>query len=126
MDSFNDVVERLEQRVEKIQLSGRYHRLPITMDDHYLVVDSILGSGCNGDVKLATNRLKQGQKFAVKNFDFADVPPTKRAQLQSEVEVFLNMDHPHIGRLNDVYESTERMDLVMECMDGGELFHRVK
>merc|ERR1719382_1887174 len=35
------------------------------------------------------------------------------------------MDHPHVARLVDVYESQERLDLVMECMSGGELFKRV-
>merc|ERR1712032_501178 len=36
------------------------------------------------------------------------------------------MDHPNIARLVDVYESNNRLSLVMECMEGGELFERVK
>lgn len=36
------------------------------------------------------------------------------------------MDHPHIARLIDVYESDEHMDLVMECMEGGELLDRIR
>lgn len=126
MNSFDDVLERLEQRVEKIQLSGRYHRFPVTIDSQYDVCEDVLGSGCNGDVRLATSKLNPEHKFAVKAFDFTDLPPTRRAQLEFEVEVFLSMDHPHIGRLNDVYESNEHMDLVMECMEGGELFDRVQ
>mmetsp|Transcript_64471 Transcript_64471/g.135282 ORF Transcript_64471/g.135282 Transcript_64471/m.135282 type:complete len:476 (+) Transcript_64471:814-2241(+) len=35
------------------------------------------------------------------------------------------MDHPHIARLYDVYETKEHMYLVMECLEGGELFERV-
>eukprot|EP00408_Alexandrium_pacificum_P037023 CAMPEP_0171271502 /NCGR_PEP_ID=MMETSP0790-20130122/61264_1 /TAXON_ID=2925 /ORGANISM="Alexandrium catenella, Strain OF101" /LENGTH=55 /DNA_ID=CAMNT_0011740385 /DNA_START=75 /DNA_END=239 /DNA_ORIENTATION=+ len=35
------------------------------------------------------------------------------------------MDHPHITRLYDVYESKDSLALVMECMEGGELFDRV-
>jgi len=126
MHSFDDVVERLEQQVQKIQLSGRYHRLPVTMDSQYNVSEHVLGSGCNGDVRLASSKMNPDKKFAVKAFDFTDLPSTRRAQLESEVEIFLSMDHPHIGRLNDVYESNERMDLVMECMEGGELYDRVK
>merc|ERR1712048_298793 len=34
-------------------------------------------------------------------------------------------DHPHVARLVDVYESSDRLSLVMECMEGGELFDRV-
>jgi calcium-dependent protein kinase len=35
------------------------------------------------------------------------------------------MDHPHVARLVDVYEEKDRITLVMECMQGGELFDRV-
>merc|ERR1712217_972446 len=35
------------------------------------------------------------------------------------------MDHPHIVRLMDVYESENDLQFVMECLEGGELFDRV-
>jgi calcium-dependent protein kinase len=35
------------------------------------------------------------------------------------------MDHPHVARLLDVYETDDHISLVTECMDGGELFDRV-
>lgn len=41
--------------------------------------------------------------------------------LYMEVEVFLSLDHPHICRLFDVYEDVERVHMVMECCEGGEL-----
>merc|ERR1739848_145314 len=31
-----------------------------------------------------------------------------------------------VARLLDVYESAEHFDLVMECLEGGELFHHIK
>ncbi|CAK9011332.1 unnamed protein product [Durusdinium trenchii] len=40
-------------------------------------------------------------------------------------ELFLSMDHPRVARLMDVYETEGRLSLVMECMEGGELFTRV-
>jgi len=125
LESFDDVIERLEQ-VEKLQISGRYHRRPRQIDADYNVSSTVLGSGINGDVKLCTSRHFPNQRFAVKAFNFADIPRKKRQQLESEVEVFLQMDHPHIARLMDVYESDEHLDLVMECMEGGELFDRLK
>jgi len=83
MDSFNEVVDRLEKRVEKIQLGGRYHKHPVLISDHYEVAASVLGSGCNGDVRLATRKDQRpdhpDQRYAVKAFDFASVPDTKRA-----------------------------------------------
>ena len=35
------------------------------------------------------------------------------------------VDHPHVCRLLDVYESEKSLDLVMECLEGGELYQRV-
>uniref|UniRef100_A0A7S2J0T5 Calmodulin n=1 Tax=Alexandrium andersonii TaxID=327968 RepID=A0A7S2J0T5_9DINO len=45
--------------------------------------------------------------------------------MKDEVENFLRMDHPHVTRLFDVYESKDSLALVMECMEGGELFDRI-
>mmetsp|Transcript_25206 Transcript_25206/g.58705 ORF Transcript_25206/g.58705 Transcript_25206/m.58705 type:complete len:550 (-) Transcript_25206:161-1810(-) len=119
--------ERLEARVGKIPLSGRYHMPPINMEDDYEVQETVLGSGQNGVVRLATSKRSSNaaQKFAVKAFKLAMVANDKRGQLESEVEIFLCMDHPHITRLYDVYENDEYLYLIMECMEGGELFDRV-
>lgn len=119
-----DIADRLEQHVGKIALSGRYHKLPKKLDDDYDVQEKVLGWGYNGVVRLATNKAKN-QKFAVKAFKTANINADVKAQLESEVEIVLSMDHPHIIRLFAVYESDEFLHLVMECMEGGELFDRV-
>jgi len=52
---------------------------------------------------------------------------SKRAHkdLRSEVDIYLSLDHPHVAQLEMVYETQEMLHLVMECMEGGELFDRV-
>ena len=35
------------------------------------------------------------------------------------------MDHPNVTRLEDIYDTDEMMYLVMELMEGGELFDRI-
>lgn len=119
------ITEHIEARVGKIPLSGRYHRNPKTIDDDYEVCNKVLGSGYNGVVRQANSRVNRGQKYAVKAFKLNNVSQEKRGQLESEVEIFLVMDHPHVARLMDVYESDDYLHLVMECMEGGELFDRV-
>lgn len=119
------MTHRAEERVGTIQVTGRYHRLPRTIENDYEVSAKVLGTGYNGAVYSASSMSRPGQKFAVKAFNFSGVPGKKRQQLESEVEVFLSMDHPNIARLVDVYEHGERLDLVMECMSGGELFDRM-
>jgi len=128
--SFDDIGARLEAKMGKIPFSGRYHREPRKLEDDYVMSESVLGSGYNGEVRMATSASQptSTQKFAVKSLNlggnqFSD--REKREQLEAEVENYLSMDHPHITRLYDVYESKEQLHLVMECMDGGELFDRV-
>ena len=53
------------------------------------------------------------------------VSKERRKLMEMEVEVFLTVDHPQICRLYDVYESTTGIQLVMECLAGGELTDRV-
>jgi len=120
---------RLEARCGKIPLSGRYHKSSEkkkTIDDDYEVSAKILGSGYNGVVRQATAKAHpDGDKYAVKAFNLSNVADNKKEDLIAEVEIFLVMDHPHITRLYDVYENEEYLYLVMECMEGGELFDRV-
>lgn len=119
------VTRRAESRVGKITVSGRYHRPPRKIDDDYKLEKKVLGSGYNGEVHVAT-RITDGQVFAVKGFKLHGVSKEKKVELESEAEIFLEMDHPHVCRLVDVYESADQLFLVMECMTGGELFDRVK
>lgn len=110
----------------KIPLMGRYHKLPRKLQNEYTVSSQVLGTGCNGSVRLATSRtLKNAQSFAVKSLSIKGIKPEHLSHLQSEIEIFLCMDHPHVARLIDVYESEKEISLVMERMAGGELFQRI-
>lgn len=46
--------------------------------------------------------------------------------LKREVEVHTSLNHPHIVRLEQVYESSGSVHLVMEQLHGGELFGRIE
>lgn len=117
-------VSRAEDRVGRITITGRYHRPPRKLENDYTISDRVLGSGYNGEVLMAKCKTT-GADVAVKAFKLLGVSKTKRSELESEAEIFLGMDHPHVARLVDVYESPDKLNLVMECMKGGELFERV-
>eukprot|EP00929_Paragymnodinium_shiwhaense_P022909 TRINITY_DN1448_c0_g1_i1.p1 TRINITY_DN1448_c0_g1~~TRINITY_DN1448_c0_g1_i1.p1 ORF type:complete len:609 (+),score=144.33 TRINITY_DN1448_c0_g1_i1:156-1982(+) len=119
-------VEALEARIGKLGLSTRYHRPPASIDDDYTVTSKELGTGNNGVVRLAYRKKTSKQhKFAVKAFHYHMLDKEQREHLESEVNVFLSVDHPHIARLFDVYDSETHLHMVMECLEGGELFDRV-
>ncbi|CAJ1348617.1 unnamed protein product [Effrenium voratum] len=123
-DGLNLVTIRAAERSGRLNITGRYHRLPKRIEDDYRSLPQVLGTGYNGEVKLASCT-HTGAKFAVKAFKLRGVSKEKRRELESEAEIFLAMDHPHVASLTDVYESEEQLYLVMECMQGGELFDRV-
>jgi calcium-dependent protein kinase len=114
----------LSEKFGPTGVSGRYHWSPRKITDQYTIHNKqILGSGFSGNVVVARS-IQTGDKFAVKSYLLKGLSGEEKAQLKAEAAIFLAMDHPHVARLVDVYES-EKIHLVMECMDGGELFHRV-
>jgi len=96
-------------------------------DDYQIGCDqkSVVGSGYNGAVRLGTSKGRKSFKVAVKAFALTNLAADEQTQLTSEVEILLCMDHPHIVRLYDVYETEDSLSLVMECMEGGQLLDRV-
>mmetsp|Transcript_73771 Transcript_73771/g.171087 ORF Transcript_73771/g.171087 Transcript_73771/m.171087 type:complete len:619 (-) Transcript_73771:108-1964(-) len=138
--SLSEVRSRAQKRTSSIQITGRYHRLPHTIDRDYAVSQVVLGTGIGGPVYVATNRrstsksspggdakaaIRANKRYAVKPFKLYGLSKELRAVLETEVEIFLQMDHPHVCTLYDVYEGENSLQLVMECLEGGELHERV-
>lgn len=115
----------LESRVGKLGLSSRYHKLPRKIDEDYEITRRVLGTGVTGAVKLARNKSNK-QQCAVKTCKLRWLAPDKQELLRDEIAVHLAMDHPHIVSLFDVYEEKHTLYLVMEVMEGGELFDRLQ
>jgi calcium-dependent protein kinase len=122
--SITDVVEK---RRGKVPLLGRYHEMPRKLEHDFKMTGEVVGSGCSGSVKKAVriNAPDSAEKFAVKTFSLRRLSASSRVSLEAEAQIFLCLDHPHIARLINVYQTPESLSLVMECMVGGELFDRV-
>lgn len=95
------------------------------LEDDYLVSRKVLGSGLCGDVVLANSRVDR-RRYALKTIRKTRVPTERLAQLSTEVEIYLSLDHPNIARLQDVYETEGRIQLLTECCEGGELYYRLQ
>lgn len=94
---------------------------PIT--DDYEISSTVLGLGINGKVVQCTSR-RTGMKYALKVL--LDNPKAKR-----EVDLHWRASGcQHIVNIIDVYENTysgnKCLLVVMECMEGGELFQRIQ
>jgi hypothetical protein len=84
----------------------------------------ILGKGSFATVKLAKNKAT-GLKCAVKIVDRTQLKPEDEIGLRQEVDIMKSLSHPHIVQLLDFFEEDKTYYLVMELMEGGELFDRV-
>jgi serine/threonine protein kinase len=81
-----------------------------------------LGNGAFGVVKRAKN-IKTGEIIAIKSLKKAACKPK---ELQDEVRILrLVNDHPGIVKLRGVYESKNRVNILMELITGGELFDKI-
>ncbi|KAG7165109.1 serine/threonine-protein kinase Chk2-like isoform X2 [Homarus americanus] len=85
-----------------------------------------LGEGNFGEVKLA---YKQGtlERCAVKILKKrgSQLLLNNIKQINNEIELLQSVDHPCIIRLQDVIETPEKMYIIMELAEGGELFDRL-
>lgn len=94
------------------------------LEQDYALESRVIGTGMNGPVRLATGR-GDGRKHAVKSFRKTGLSTRKREELKGEAEIYLSLDHPHVARLEMVYETDKDLHLVMEYMCGGELYDRL-
>ena len=82
-----------------------------------------LGAGSTGKVKLAKH-VETGEFVAIKivRKDFLGRKPTLKKKMQREITVMKLVDHPNVLKLLDVLEIETHIFLVMEFVDGCELF----
>ncbi|KAF9105488.1 hypothetical protein BGX27_009593 [Mortierella sp. AM989] len=82
-----------------------------------------LGKGSSGCVKLARHR-KTNEQVAVKIISKATLVNRAAVHrgIEREIAIMKLINHPHVIRLYDVYETDKELFLVMEYVSGGELF----
>ncbi|XP_013393146.1 MAP kinase-activated protein kinase 2 [Lingula anatina] len=92
--------------------------------DDYRISNQVLGLGINGKVVECAHK-PTGQKYALKVL--RHIPKSQR-----EIELHYRAAHgcKNIVQIKDVYENTyagqKCLLVVMECMEGGELFSRIQ
>lgn len=86
------------------------------------VLGETIGQGAYGKVKLATHR-KTGQKVAVKIIRLEKISKSKTTtKVRREISILKSLQHPHIIRLYEVITTPTDIFMIMEYLQGGELF----
>ncbi|KAH9814539.1 kinase-like domain-containing protein [Melampsora americana] len=109
------------------------------LPDHFVLLEK-MGDGAFSNVYKAIDR-RSNQKVAIKcvrkfelnrnqgkhlNADLKKKPrATERANILKEVSIMRTLNHPSIIKLISFTESKEHYFLVLELMEGGELFHQI-
>lgn len=85
----------------------------------------ILGYGITGVVRKAIHR-ETGTEYAIKTLSLARVETLEGLeQLKEELGILMQLDHPNIVKLEEIYESEDEIFLVQELLSGGDLFDRL-
>lgn len=106
-----------------LAVAGRYSTTR-TLESEVIVEPTILGKGISTDVHSARHH-KSSRLFAVKTLSKEDLSDGALAELRSEIECYLTLDHPHIATLEQVYETENDVHFLMENCEGQELFERL-
>mmetsp|Transcript_70695 Transcript_70695/g.133446 ORF Transcript_70695/g.133446 Transcript_70695/m.133446 type:complete len:496 (+) Transcript_70695:57-1544(+) len=115
---------RRRQSKEKRPSIGRGHVITDRrFEDQFTVRQKVLGDGFNGQVKVATG--KDGRTRALKSYQKTGMAESELADLHQEIDVHLSLDHPHVVRVESVFESDDDVHIVMEHLRGGELYTRL-
>ncbi|KAF8962634.1 hypothetical protein BDZ97DRAFT_1824757 [Flammula alnicola] len=98
------------------------------------ILGECVGKGASGRVKIAKHR-RTGQLAAVKILPIAPLVNSRaslatqqaksdkqRLGIDREITMMKLMNHPNIMRIYDVYEGDKELFLVLEYVEGGELF----
>ena len=92
------------------------------VEDHYSMGE-VLGKGSFAKVKMGMH-YKSSKKVAIKIIEKNNIE-VKIESLKTEVKILMNVKHPNIVSLLDVFEDDDKLYLIMELMTGGELFDKI-
>jgi len=93
-------------------------------EDDYEVSEKVLGRGVNGQVYEGLCK-RTGKVFAIKSFEVKELKGRQLENLAREVEILSSTEHPRVVGLEAMYESEANVHLVMERLQGGDLFDRL-
>lgn len=86
-----------------------------------------IGKGNFASVYLV-NKYEDGKKYAVKAFSKEGTYSEEKGKesLINEIEIMRKMCHPNLMQLYEVYESSNSVYVVVELLEGGQLYDKVK
>ena len=92
--------------------------------EHHYELMQELGQGALSVVKCASHR-ESGQRYAVKVVQKSQLHLEDQEALLAEAKLMQELDHPNIVKLHGLFDERNAYYLVMDLIEGGELFDRI-
>ena len=92
---------------------------------HAYRLGNVLGKGAFAVVHEATQLEPPHLSYAVKVIQRNRLKPIDLRHFKNEVQIMLDLQHENIIRLHELYKTPDFFLVVMEKLDGGELFDRI-
>eukprot|EP00063_Salmo_salar_P052716 XP_014027551.1 PREDICTED: serine/threonine-protein kinase Chk2-like isoform X3 [Salmo salar] len=108
-------------------MADEQSNLPKELSEKYMITKKI-GVGVCGEVKLAFERATC-KKVALKTINKNDFPAsvgTATRSAEREIQILQKIDHPCLIKTKDFFQTDDSYYIVLELMEGGELYDRVK
>ncbi|KAJ8598783.1 hypothetical protein CTAYLR_010182 [Chrysophaeum taylorii] len=130
-NSFEDASKQLPKRFKAaaraIMVANKFkasHAKRTLVDDFDFVAGGELGTGALSVVKKVLHK-RTGDHFACKCVDKHRLSLKMRKALVAEATLMRELDHPNVVKLWHCYEDSRYFHIVMDLIQGGELFDRI-
>lgn len=104
---------------------------PLAFSGDYVEMEEVIGTGAQGQVFACHQLQSPGRRLAAKVVDsqrlilLAEDPDEVVKKLESEVRILRNAEHEHCVSLFDIFRTKRWIVLIMERLEGGELFEQI-
>jgi serine/threonine protein kinase len=113
----------IEKVADEAIREGKSVEVPHILSARYSLGEK-LGEGGYSIVKEGFNKVTN-EKVAVKIITRKGLKPDEVVALKKEIRILQALDHENIVRAVDFFDEADNFYVVMECIEGGELFDRI-
>eukprot|EP01038_Epipyxis_sp_PR26KG_P012564 gene12564-16850_t len=124
MSSFESDLENYLEKYKRHKPTEPQNQQNTSILTGLYTIQEQLGSGAWAKVYRAV-RIKDNTTVAIKLINKADLTYLDLTSIRAEAELMKNIDHPNIVREFDYLEDDGHVYLIMEYVEGGELFDRI-